>query len=154
MVGRVNIKAFVGKQRAGSQTDELEANYIADMRAQFNGILNNLNEFINQIEALTPEALIEVLEPTFELSQEYCPVKTGDLKESGFLEVSSTGKKPSVVMGYGKGGYPAYAIYVHEMVYYRHEEPTSAKFLLRAIEEDSSNIQNRIVEKFGDMVVG
>jgi hypothetical protein len=88
--------------------------------------------------------MVDALRPTFELSQKYVPVDTGELKASGYLRSGSQGKRKLAEMGYGRGGQAPYATFVHERTDIAHKAPTSAKFLQRALDEDYYAILPRI----------
>ena len=55
---------------------------------------------------------------------EYTPVKTGELRKSIYIRNEGSG----IAIGYSKN----YAIYVHEIGFYEHKEPTRYKFLEEA----------------------
>lgn len=128
------VKAQIGSVRKGK-----------DASASMRGIIQNYTKLIRHIESVTPEVLLEALQPTFEKSQEYCPVDTGALKESGYLEIVEYRTRPTVQIGYGFGGIPPYTPQVHENMEWNHEPPTRAKWLQVALEEDSNAIEERIV---------
>lgn len=114
-------------------------------KAGFANVLADFNEFVNDLEdKVTPEVMIEALKPTFQLSQTYVPYDTGELHESGYLEIVRRGGRRVAEMGYGKGGGASYAAYVHERVDIAHKSPTRSKFLQAALDEDYFNILNRI----------
>jgi len=117
-------------------------------RLGMNEIMANYKKLIGHLEGITPGILYNALEPTFEISLRYCPKDTGALRNSGYLETTTFRGIPTVQMGYGKGGYPAYAATVHENLEWRHKEPTRAKWLQVALAEDEQNIQRRIVEQY------
>ena len=121
-----------------------------EIKTQIAGIENKLAMVINAIKGLTPEVLLEILEPVLEQSQIYCPVKTGALKNSSYLEVmqQGTGGTISAEIGYGRGGVPHYTIYVHEDLEKVHTPPTQAKFLQRPVDEILPNIQDQILRKY------
>lgn len=110
----------------------------------FSEIIDALAEFCSEMENdIIPDVMYDALEPTFELSQKYVPVDTGELKDSGYLDITKRGKNPVVEIGYGRDGAP-YAVYVHEMPHY-HKPPTRFKYLQGALDEDYNQILNRIV---------
>jgi len=98
------------------------------------------------MEEETAPIVVDALKPTFEKSQKYCPKDTGDLVSSGYLESRKFRGNVVAEIGYARGNKPSYAIYVHEMLEYRHKAPTRAKFLEAAIDEDLSDIQGRILK--------
>lgn len=139
------IKIGVGKQNIRVDATGSAATLGRQANAAFSEIADNLQWFVNQLEGYLPEDLRWAMEPTFELSQKYCPVETGDLLASGYLEVEGFRGGARVEIGYGKNNFPDYAIYVHEMPHY-HVPPTSDKFLQKAIDEDYYNILQRVTD--------
>lgn len=115
-----------------------------DRPGSFAPIIANYIDLVEHLEGITPEILMDALEPTFEISQEYCPEDTGRLKDSGYLEITEFRGRPSVEIGYGRGGEPPYAATVHENMEWRHKAPTRAKWLQVALTEDEQNIQARL----------
>jgi hypothetical protein len=99
---------------------------------------------IDQFEGVTPEIMLNAVQPTFQKSQEYCPTDTGALKSSGYAEITSTARGGRVEVGYAKGGSPPYAVYVHENLSNFHRPPTRAKWLQAAMLEDLTSIFTRI----------
>lgn len=116
-----------------------------DAKASFASILADFNEFVNELEdKVTPEVMVEALKPTYELSQVYVPYDSGELHNSGYLEIVRRGGRKVAEMGYGKGGSAPYAAYVHERTDLAHKSPTRSKFLQAALDEDYFNIIGRI----------
>lgn len=138
---------YVGPKTYRSGSGSIGSN-VYDARASMAGIIKNYKSLIDHIENVTPEILYEALEPTFELSQKYCPKDTGALRASGYLEITKFRGTPTVEIGYGKGGNPPYAATVHENMEYRHKDPTRAKWLQVALSEDAEAIQGRIVSRY------
>jgi hypothetical protein len=66
-----------------------------------------------------------------ELSQDYVPVDTGDLKASVSLTHDGSGFEVVYTIGY----HTDYAVFVHEITEYYHRPPTGAKYLSRAVTE-------------------
>jgi hypothetical protein len=110
---------------------------------------DNFKAWTLHMSAQSGAVLYNALKPTFDKSQTYVPIDTGDLKKSGYLEVRRRGlfRAYEVEIGYGRGGFPSYAIYVHETPIF-HKPPTRWKFLQAAISEDGNEIQKRINEGF------
>jgi hypothetical protein len=134
------IKSFMGrKQFRGSHAGGSEQALNADFRASMDDLLGNLQEFIDHMEDVKEDVLIEALEPTFGKALEYCPIDKGNLRKSGYLESRTSRGRAEVEIGFARGGDPHYAIYVHEIPAY-HEPPTSDKFLEKAIAEDYFSI--------------
>lgn len=103
----------------------------------------DFRDYTRRVQNFIPQDLLEALRPTMELSLTYVPRDTGALAASAYLELAQFRNGVRVEMGYGRNGDPDYAIYVHE-VPYKHESPTTYKFLQRAIDEDWHNIVQRI----------
>jgi hypothetical protein len=131
-------KAFRGSHAGGSE-QELNRQF----QESLDDILTNLRSFIQEVDGITPDVLIEALEPTFGKSLERCPEKTGALRASGYLESRKYYRGAEVEIGYGRGGKPDYAVFVHEMPY-QHAEPTRDKFLQSALDEDYFTILTAI----------
>lgn len=125
-----------------------------EIRTQFDGIEANFLKVINAIKGITPGALLEILEPVLEQAQIYTPVKTGALRNSGYLEVVQTsGSVISAEIGFGRGGEPSYTVFVHEDMTKFHQPPTQAKFLQHAVDEVLPNIEDQILRKYKQGVV-
>lgn len=140
---RPNIGATSFK---GAAAGSLQASLAANVAAQMDVIVENFRALTDNIDSQTGQIVLEALEPTFEMSQELVPVEFGELKASGYLEMSQTKGHATVEMGYGKGGHPDYAIIVHEDLEAYHAPPTQAKYLQQPLEQDSEFIQARIIE--------
>ena len=115
------------------------------LKQAFKTLEDDLIWYLNQLEDWLPNDLALALEPTLALSREYCPKDTMALVNSSYLEVEKFRGSPRVEIGYGRGGDPPYAIYVHEIPA-THDAPTSDKFLQRAIDEDWANVLTRITQ--------
>lgn len=114
-------------------------------RQQMASVIARYNTFIAQLEAAGPEAVEDALRPIFDKSQEYVPVDTGTLAESGVLDVQKQGN--GKVLGTIEYGNQAawYAALVHEMVWLNHTPPTRAKYLQAALEEEMDNIMTSVL---------
>lgn len=134
-MGKVSFRPFMGSRYVRNTQNASTQALTAQFRQQIGGILEALGEFIDDFDALVPEAIVDVLEPTLGKAIEYCPKLTGDLVDSAYLEVDSVKRKHVVAIGFGKGGKPDYAVYAHEMPH-KHAEPTRSKFLQAALDED------------------
>jgi hypothetical protein len=139
------LNITMGRQRIGGSV--AYGGSQSALRDQFNAsmgnVLHNLGVFIRHMHDVGPEILEEALRPTFGKSQVYCPVQDGNLRASGYVESKRTSEGAEAEIGYGRGGLPGYAIYVHELPA-AHEEPTRDKFLQAALDEDYFAIINRI----------
>src|SRR5262245_48843185 len=119
-----------------------------DARKAMDLTVRYYRRFIKHMEVQSPEVLLEALEPAYDLSQTYCPVDTGAMKDSGYLQITQRGQYPTVEIGYGKGGVPPYTEAVHENMEWRHKNPTRSKWLQTALAEEASDIQDRIVRGY------
>lgn len=120
-----------------------------DARADMKTVIKNYRDLLAHIENVTPEILYNSLLSTFRKSQNYCPKDTGAMRDSGYLEITQFRGKPTVEIGYGRGGNPIYTAAVHENMEWRHKAPTRAKWLQLALNEDATAIQERIVNYYG-----
>ena len=146
------LRSRIGSARLSGDTDPTQASYTQDIRAQMDGIEKALSSVIAQVQAAGPQIILEALQPTFDKSQAYCPKDTYALANSGYLEAREVGDKTVVEIGYGKGGNPNYAVYVHERTDLRHKAPTRAKFLQAALEEDMDEIKQRIAIGYRNLI--
>jgi hypothetical protein len=142
MANKIRIKSYQPSRsrKVGVSKLELERSFQRNLR----GILDNLEDFVNEIkQEVVPEVLVDALEPTLAKAISYCPAKSGELRDSAYLEVQKGRGGSTVALGFGKDGQPDYTVYVHEMPY-RHESPTRPKFLEVALDEDYYSILNSI----------
>lgn len=128
--------------RASAYASQVTFNQVA--QAQGRAITDSLLEIYRSFEIMSPDVMMDALEPTFQISQDWCPVDTGDLKASGYLAVTEYRGKPRVEIGYAKGGTPWYAEQVHEDVEMQHTPPTRAKWLQQAVMFDLNGIWHRL----------
>lgn len=121
------------------------------------GYTKQIDSWVAHLAIKSPDIIKKVLQPTFEKSKLYCPKDTLALVRSARMEIKTSDSKPNgttgaikttttVSISYGKGGLPFYAIYVHEMLRYRHAPPTRAKFLEAAFKEDMSAIRQGLAD--------
>ncbi len=131
------IRFRVGSRRITPSIDPTTANYTRQIRTQMKSVEEGFTRFVDIIQANTPAAIEKVLTPIFHRSQELVPVKTGKLKASGFIEIRKSGKtRVQGEVGYARSGVPHYAVMQHENLDFQHKEPTQAKFLQQAVEEN------------------
>lgn len=147
-MARRPIRFSVGRRRIDSGVSSLEAGYTRAIRAQMEAIERRVAAAIMDLNQLTPEALEFGLQPVFDLSQVLVPVDTGKLKASGFIESRQTARGASAVVGYARGGNPFYAVRVHEILHFRHDPPTQAKFL----EEAANRLQGEVATRVADFL--
>ena len=137
----VKVGATVGPKYGGNT---FAGRHASNARAEMAAIVKELSRRLNAIKNATPMALEVALTPTFAKALVYTPVATGKLRASGYMQLKEGSRGPEIEIGFGKGGSPSYAAYVHEMVNIPHTAPTRAKFLQSAIEEDIDDIPKRI----------
>lgn len=147
MVAR-SFRARVGRQRIAKSVNPIEASYTRSIREQMKQVEENISAVVNELKDVTADVLDEALRPTFEKALIFTPVDSGDLKASGFLETRSSQNRVQAELGFGKGGKPEYAVFVHERTDLNHKAPTKAKFLQAAIEEDLDDIPGRLVKAY------
>lgn len=139
------LKALVGRQviRGGSQ-----ARAEGDARKSFAAILKNYEGVVKGLKEMTPAVMLHALRPTYNKSQIYVPKETTDLAASGYLEITNSRGKQRVEIGYAKGGFPKYGIWVHEIATYKHAAPTRYKFLEAALNEDMQSYLPRLQDAY------
>ena len=79
-------------------------------------------------------------------TENYCPVDTGTLKDSANVEeTTNTETEYEVTLSYNTD----YAVYVHEISRYYHDNPPSAcwKFLERALTESQGKFEGELAMK-------
>jgi hypothetical protein len=135
-MGITRFRAHVGPQRNVKNASEA--------RKAMDATVRYYQKFVRHMETESPDVLLEALEPAFDLSQYYCPVATGAMKDSGYLVIAQRGQYPTVEIGYGKFGKPPYTVAVHENMEWKHKNPTRSKWLQTALAEEASEIQQRI----------
>ncbi len=146
------FRSRVGVQRISKTLNPAQASYTREIRDQMKIVENSLSNLIQGLKDITADILLEVLTPTFAKSAIYCPKRTHRLVQSGYLEVAETANGVTAEMGYGRGGNPFYAVYVHENTAMFHAAPTRSKFLQAAIEEDADEIPARIAQAYKESV--
>lgn len=119
---------------------------VDSIRQQMSVLEKDIDNIIAGIELQSEDALVEALRPIYERSQVLVPVKTGALKESGYLEGEMDGSVARASVGYAQEHDPGYAVFVHENLEARHRAPTQAKFLQQPVEEQMGEIRGRIVD--------
>ena len=148
MTKRRIAKINIGKQFSRAPMFPSEPGYVAQMAEQSKAMTEALLAVLDAFEDATPDIMLNALEPTKALAEYYTPKDTHALVNSAYLEVTSFRGKPRVELGFARGGFPHYAVYVHEHLEMKHEKPTSAKFLQRALQEDLSGIEKRLIEGY------
>jgi hypothetical protein len=143
------VRLDVGKIRATGDVYAWEPGYVEKVREQMDDLQKIIGGMYEQFETQAPNIVYNALEPTFLKARDiYCPVDTGALRESAYLEIEPFRGQPRVEMGFARGGNPYYAILVHEHLEMPHRPPQRAKFLETAIDEDLPDIGARIAQGF------
>lgn len=142
------VSLKVGKIRTTAPKFPSEPGYVQSVNTQLKDLQRSLQSIFDQFENASPSIMLDAVQPTFNKSQEYCPVRTGALRASGYAEITGTGKRPRVEVGYAKGGNPPYAVFVHEMTGIPHRPPTRSKWLQAALMEDLSVIKDRLTSLY------
>lgn len=148
----VGIKLKVGKVNVRTTGYPSEAAFVKQVNTGLRQLEKSLLDILDQFTNVTPEIMLDAMRPMYDLSQEYVPVRGGDLKDSGYLEIVQRGNKPVVEFGYAKGGRPDYAVYVHEMVEIPHKAPTRAKFAEQAVNEAVGTTIDRLVANYKEFM--
>lgn len=109
-------------------------------------LLQDFGLFCELLEdEILPQEMVHALEPALELARDtYCPVKTGELRSSGYVEARPVRGRVTAEIGFGKDGLAPYAVMVHENPNMFHAPPTQYKFLERAVYEESNQIMDRL----------
>lgn len=152
---RQAIKGFIGYKKSPSKAFVAthmmyeDVSLMKDAKQAMASILKQVNNMINLLEGPVTEAAIEAaLQPTFDLSQIFCPIDSGVLKESGYLIVETSGGKTTGEIGYSPLNEPPYGVYVHERTDLHHVFPTRAKWLEAAMNQDSGNWMGRLATAY------
>lgn len=154
MPAKIRVKASIGSRRLSSGTHASIAAATRQARTQMKTVMDNLEAVVQGLRTATPEALLYGLKPIADKATYYVPVKTGELRDSQYMEVRREGRQKFLVeLGYARGGHPNYAALVHESVDIPHADPTSAKFLEKAVDEELHKVRPRVLrylrEKLG-----
>lgn len=144
----VNTRLVMGKTTVGKTIWASEPAFIQQANSAMRALQKEIMSALKQFEDVTPEILLSVMQPIFEESQVLVPVSTGDLKNSGYVELTSFRGTPTVEIGYAKGGNPWYAMYIHEMINIPHKPPTQAKFLEKPVNDHLSTLQDDIANAY------
>lgn len=109
-------------------------------------VQENFRKFCDWLQLdVTPEVLVEALDPTMDLSDHYAPKDTRRMVDSRYNKVTtSRGGKVRAEVGYNEHGEAPYTIFVHEMPHFYHQPPTQYKFLQRAMDEDLPEVIGRV----------
>lgn len=145
MTRKLHVKMGMSRMRVPQFASE--PRFLRDVQKMVKTLEDEFEYIFDQFEDVTPDIVYDALKPTFDKSQVYVPHLTGQLKDSGYLEVTQRGKHPYVEIGYGKGGKPRYAPVVHELPTF-HEHPTRSKFLEAAVNEDLFDVYDRVAEGY------
>lgn len=140
------FKASIGLRRIPKPTRASIAGATRDVRKQMKVIQSNIQAVIKGVEGATPQAVRDGLRPIFLESLKLTPLDTGDLRRSGFLNVTERSGEIFGEIGYAKGGKPFYAVFVHENLAFFHKAPTQAKYLEEAVNRKIGGLKRRIMK--------
>jgi hypothetical protein len=102
-------------------------------------VLSQFDEMISQMPADVDDAAMDWALNVKGESQIECPVNTGLLRGSAYVERDGD----DIVLGYSMG----YAVYVHENLEAHHAPPTKAKFLIDPVMRELDALQEQIAER-------
>lgn len=89
------------------------------------------------------EGLRQELTKIYDTSQKFCPIDTGYLRSTGFIEITGSGFNSRGYVGYSA----EYAMIVHEALHFSFKTPgTGAKYLERAIKRHERHIVPNIAK--------
>jgi len=148
----LGVRLKVGKTSVRVASYPSEPFFVRQVNAGMKAIQDDLLYIIQQFEDVTPEAMLEAMQPIFDESQVLVPVDTGRLKESGYIEIVEFRGNPKVEIGYAKGGDPDYAVYVHEMIEIPHKPPTQAKFLEKAVNDGMGSLIDTLAAQYKEFM--
>ena len=140
------IRPNIGLARISKGTRSSQADATRQVRSSFKDVLKNFDAWAEHMQDVSPEVLRNALQPTFDESQKLVPVDTQALKNSGYLEVRKLRGRTVAEIGYGRGGYPHYAVFVHEHLESYHAAPTQAKFLEEPLRKNIDQIVNDVLK--------
>lgn len=144
-VPRLKVGLSAGRGGRAGATYPTDPDFISDVRRQTQEMTDTLIDILDQFAGASDEIIINALMPTFKKARdEYCPIDTGALRESAYLQSTGTKKGPRVEIGFGKNKKPGYTMFVHEDPNMYHEPPTRYKFLQQAVLEDLDVIYQRL----------
>lgn len=132
-----------GASRTGSQ-----GRFASGLAGQLRKLEDNFRQFARHVNEQSANVLVDALRPTFVKSQGYCPILTGALVGSSYLETRTFRGNTVAEMGYARGSRPNYAVFVHERTDIPRRPPTRPKFLQSALQEDMDDIIIRIRDGF------
>ena len=111
----------------------------ADAKKAFDAVGKRLEKVIKAIRVESEPALLAIAKEIERRALPLTPIDTGALRESSFTDSRTTSEGAEAVVGFGKGGEPPYAVFVHE-IQANHESPTQWKFLQAAAEQVEKEI--------------
>lgn len=141
------IRPYVGKKMTSrAYAMSTDSNFAANIKAAMDAITENYKGLVSHVQEGLGDVIVEALQPSMDESQELVPFRTGALHDSAYgPEVVARGRGIAVEMGYARGGFPTYAVAVHENIDVFHQPPTQSKFLQSPLEANAEQIQSDIV---------
>ena len=122
-----------------------------DAQKGFRQLEAEYNKFVAHVEDNMGPVIESGLHVVLDYSQDLVPVKSGELKRSGYVTSVRVPKGVLAEIGYARGGIPDYAVVVHEDLNKFHEPPTQAKFLEDAINANEAFFEDYITQATRDM---
>jgi hypothetical protein len=140
-----------GRTRIGSRA-HYRKGFGQSAKSSMDDIVGRYTDIIRNLQHVTPQAVKSALWPAYLSSQVYVPIDTGELKSSGRVEVEQTSKNR--VRGWILYGSATvwYAAIVHERTDLRHDAPTSAKFLQRAMLEQEDQFRTILAYNWAQVI--
>lgn len=145
-VPKTPVRMQVGKIRSTGSKHAWEPGYVDAINSQMRQLEDLVNQIVRSLGESAPLVAYNALVPTInKATNVYCPIDTGELRASAYLEIVPNRTRPVVEIGFARGGTPVYAVIVHENLIFHHEPPTRAKFLEEAVYEDIGDIGDRLI---------
>jgi hypothetical protein len=115
--------------------------------------LRNMLEFSGKDAGrVVGQVILEEANMIFAKAMVLTPIDTGALRGSGGVSAPmNTPQGIGVDIFFGGPAAP-YALYVHEIMYYKHNSPTQAKFLEQPFMERLPEIQQNMVRRIIDLI--
>ena len=106
-------------------------------------VMRNLQAKINEIKDATKEAVNEVALDLIGKAKERAPLDTGDLRGSGFANMTEGNNKYKAKVGFSE----PYALEQHENLQYQHPRGGEAKYLENPLKENEERYIDHIKSK-------
>ncbi len=112
----------------------------------------NLKKALQDIKNLTFQGVKDVVEEIYKGSQVEVPVSidgshgkpAGTLKKSGYRQVELTATGIEGIVGYDRNDEAPYAVFVHEIMRFKHTNPATAK--AKFLQDPATEVAGRIAK--------